>query len=218
MYHILDDRWDRKKHFVFFQSRANPRLCVSCTVSVKKWLDFRKEKILLNLRFTDYVYYSAMLAANSIKEFRQRIVDLQPVEFEKIDSAFTHIPSTSKLHCNCFSKFDENFILFKDNLQAARDQAESKPTLTPEGGNGQNLIYLSCLNKISFHSLTNPWGDPWSDSVPRIIFGKFNEDGLMPVSIEVLHSFIDGLHLSAFIDHFQTTLNSPDINIRVSTL
>ena len=210
MYQLLNNDWDRKKHFVFFQSRSNPRLCVSFFASVKNWLSYRKGK---NLRFTDYIYYSALLAANNVKEFRHRIVNLQPVEFNSINAAFTYIPHSCELHCNCISEFSENFSVFSGNIQTARKLADREPTLTPGGGDGQNLIYFSCLKDISFYSMTNPWGDPWTDSVPRIVFGKFNEEGQMPVSVEVLHSFIDGPHLSSFVKNFQATLDSPDIYI-----
>ena len=203
----LDDTWERKEHFAFFQSRKNPCVSVSFLVNAQRLFQFKDQN---RFRLTDCLYFSALLAVNSIDGFKQRIVDLRPVEFETIDAAFTYIPQGKKFHCNCVSKFDQRFAAFSNNISAARALADSKPTLCPDGGDVQSLIYFSCLPHLPVLSVTNPWGDPWTDSVPRIVFGKKNASGDIPVSIEALHSFIDGVHLSDFYNRFQSILENPE--------
>jgi hypothetical protein len=69
---------------------------------------------------------------------------------------------------------------------------------------GGLLLYFSVLPGLAFSSLSNPWGDPWVDSVPRIIFGKVVETvrGVqeIPVSVEALHSLVDGVHIERIDD------------------
>ena len=127
---------------------------------------------------------------------------------QRIDAAFTYIPKGRSLHCNCVAKFDNNFSVFSNNISAARASADQHPTLCPVGGEVQSLIYFSCLPDIPILSATNPWGDPWVDSVPRILFGKM-DSGNITVSIEALHSFIDGIHLAEFYKLFSQILESP---------
>ena len=150
-----------------------------------------------------------MLAVNGVAGFRQRIVNLRPVEFDSIDAAFTYIPKGRSLHCNCVAKFDYKFSVFSNNISAARANADVNPTLCPEGGDAQSLIYFSSLPDIPILSATNPWGDPWVDSVPRFLFGKFDPSGNLTVSIEALHSFIDGVHLAEFYKLFTQIVDSP---------
>ena len=202
----LDDSWERNEHFSFFQSRKNPCFSVSFSANVANVCVFRKQH---GFRFTDCIYFSALLAANRVEGFRQRIVHLRPVEFDSIDAAFTYIPQGRTLHCNCVAKFDNKFSAFSSNISAARASADQNPTLCPAGGDAQSLIYFSCVPDIPILAATNPWGDPWVDSVPRFLFGKMDCSGNITVSIEALHSFIDGIHLAEFYKLFTQILESP---------
>ena len=202
---FLDDSWERSEHFSFFQSRKNPCFSISFSANVAHLYDLKKQN---GFRFTDCLYFAAMLAVNGVAGFRQRIVNLRPVEFESVDAAFTYIPKGRSLHCNCVATFDNKFSVFSSNISTARAGADQHPTLCPEGGDAQSLIYFSCLPDIPILSVTNPWGDPWVDSVPRILFGKM-DSGNITVSIEALHSFIDGIHLAEFYKLFTQILESP---------
>ena len=204
---FLDDSWERSEHFSFFQSRKNPCFSISFSANVAHLYDLKKQH---GFRFTDCLYFAAMLAANGVESFRQRIVDLRPVEFESIDAAFTYIPKGRTLHCNCVAKFDAKFSVFSSNISAARALADQNPTLCPEGGAAQSLIYFSCVPDIPILSATNPWGDPWVDSVPRFLFGKMDDSGNTTMAIEALHSFIDGIHLAEFYKLFTKILDSPE--------
>lgn len=202
----LDETWQREEHFRFFQSRENPRINISFKVNIENIYIFRN---IHKLRFSDCIYFAALRAANSIDGFRQRIVDLRPVEFDNIDAAFTYIPKDRKFHCNCVAKFDPRFSFFSSNISDARSLADVKPTLYPDGGNVQSLIYFSSLPGIPILSATNPWGNPWIDSVPRFLFGNKESSGEITISIEALHSFIDGVHLRDFFVFFKEILDDP---------
>ncbi len=202
----LDDSWERSEHFNFFQSRKNPCFSVSFSVNVAQLCILKKQH---GFRFTDCIYFAAMLAVNGVAGFRQRIVNLRPVEFESIDAAFTYIPEGKAVHCNCVAKFDSKFSAFSNNISAARAIADQNPTLCPAGGDAQSLIYFSCLPDIPILAATNPWGDPWVDSVPRILFGKKDATGNITISIEALHSFIDGIHLAEFYKILTQIMESP---------
>jgi chloramphenicol O-acetyltransferase type A len=54
------------------------------------------------------------------------------------------------------------------------------------------------------------WGT--EDAVPKIVFGKHREIGgrrHMPVSVEVHHALVDGLHVGRFYEAFQARLDTP---------
>jgi chloramphenicol O-acetyltransferase type A len=199
-------QWDRREHFEFFQGRRNPCLCIASCINVESLTQYR---IGNSIRLTDCVYYAVMLAVNTVKEFRYRLVNRSPVEFSRVNAAFTYVPSGKELHSNCVAPFDRQFTIFQQNIQCSRDKADINPTLTPEGGESQGLVYMTCLPTVFFTSLANPWGDPWVDTVPRVAFGKVNDEKMMPISIEVLHSFVDGRHVGEFLESVQEVVANP---------
>ncbi|MHC1712306.1 MAG: CatA-like O-acetyltransferase [Solidesulfovibrio sp.] len=206
MKRIEVSQWDRRDHFEFFQERRNPCLCISSGVNVENLTQYRQGN---PVRFTDCVYYAAMLAANAVKELRYRLVNRSPVEFSRVNAAFTYVPSGRELHSNCVASFDKVFSIFQENIQCSRNAADINPTLTPEGGESQGLVYMTCLPTVFFTSLTNPWGDPWVDTVPRVAFGKVNDEKMMPISVEALHSFVDGKHVGEFLESVQEIVANP---------
>jgi chloramphenicol O-acetyltransferase type A len=212
MMELIDlDTWPRKAHFAFFQNRKNPCFSITFPVNVASLLRFRVAQGETKRRFTDYVYHAVMTSVNAIPEFRMRLVDKKPVIFTTAHAAFTYVPRARDLHANCIAAYDAAFSVFSRNIQAARDAADASPTLAPEGCDGQGLIYLTCVSDIPFTAVTNPWDDPWIDSVPRIAVGMVDPAaGTMPVSVEALHSFIDGRHVAAFLKCLSGILETPE--------
>ena len=205
------EQWDRKQHFLFFQSRRNPCLAVTAQVSVENIILYRNQCKEKRPKLSDCLYYAIMKSVNSVPELRLRLVDLRPVEFATVDAGFTYVPQGGKLHCNCVAAYDASFAVFAQTLQAARDAADAHPTLTPPGAEGQGLVYMSNLPDVAFTAVSNPWGDPWQDSVPRVVFGKIDTRLLtLPVALEVLHSFVDGKHVGLFFARLEAVLGDPE--------
>ena len=66
---------------------------------------------------------------------------------------------------------------------------------------------------ISFTSFAHARKPRKEDSVPKIVFGKYTEQNdliKMPVSVEVHHSLMDGIHVGKFFEFFQVYLHSPE--------
>lgn len=203
--------WTRREHFAFFQSRRNPCLAVTAPVCVENLLRYREQCGEARPRLSDCVYYAVMRSANAVPELRQRLVDLRPVEFAQVDAAFTYQPKGRELHANCVAAYDASFARFRQTMEASRQAADAAPTLTPPGGESQGLIYMTNLPDMAFTALSNPWDDPWRDSVPRVAFGKIDPRRLtMPVALEALHSFVDGRHAGAFFAGLEAVLADPD--------
>ncbi len=213
--------WERTNHFNFFQARQHPHLCITSNVNITNLNAYRRsiQSAKIHIRLSDMVYYTIISAVNGIDEFKTRIVGGSPVLFETIHAGFTYIPRGRNLHCNCITSYSENFSVFQQNIQTAREEADKNPTLTPEDGDKQNVIYMSNLPNLFFTSLSNPWGDPNEDTVPRILFGKMlpisNDETVIPVSIEVLHSFVDGLHIEKLVNAMEHIASNPETHFKL---
>jgi chloramphenicol O-acetyltransferase type A len=205
------NKWDRAEHFNFFKTLDHPNYSVCANVDVTGITEIKKS-IPSAPRLSDLIYYCAARAANTIDEMRMRIVEGGPVLFENINLGFTYIPQGRTLHANCVAEYNDDFEVTRKAIEKARLDADKNPTLKPEGGAGQNFFYFSILPGISFTSACNPWGNPKRDSIPRILFGEiFEENGhkKMPVSVEVLHCFVDGQHLAYFFDGMNKLCSTP---------
>lgn len=74
------------------------------------------------------------------------------------------------------------------------------------------LIYYSVIPWISFTSFSHARNYSTRESIPKIVLGKITEQNnslTMPVSVEVHHSLMDGLHVGKYFKLLQEILNEP---------
>jgi len=76
------------------------------------------------------------------------------------------------------------------------------------------LIHFTTLPWISFTSFSHArnWGR--EDSVPKIAFGRFTRLGeivQLPMSVEVHHALMDGLHVGRFVNKMEAALLQPEL-------
>lgn len=74
------------------------------------------------------------------------------------------------------------------------------------------VAHFTTLPWIHFTSFSHArnWGR--EDSIPKFAFGRFEADGArlwMPLSVEVHHGLMDGLHLGQFVQAFEAALAAP---------
>jgi len=83
-----------------------------------------------------------------------------------------------------------------------------KPTMRDD------LIYFTTLPWFSFTSFAHARTKGRGKSIPRIVFGKFtkeNERLMLPISVEVHHALMDGLHVGRFLTRLEAALAEPEL-------
>jgi chloramphenicol O-acetyltransferase type A len=79
-----------------------------------------------------------------------------------------------------------------------------------------DLIYFTVLPWVSFTSFAHARTPGRGESVPRIAFGKFineNERIMLPISVEVHHALMDGLHVGRYLNGLEEALREPEAYI-----
>ncbi len=97
-------------------------------------------------------------------------------------------------------------------LAAARAAPADAP-LEPRADR-DDLLHGTVLPWLPFTSITHARRLPAADSVPKVAFGKFERraDRVdMPVSLEVHHALVDGLHVGRFFERFAALLAAADL-------
>lgn len=205
---VIDvQKWKRKEHYEFFSQMANPMFGivteVECTKAYEKSQD-------LKCSFFSYYLHASMVAVNSVKELKYRIIDNQVIEFNIIHAGTT-IGREDGTFGFAFIPYSPSFKDFNTGLQREIQAVKSSYGLRLNNDNiKKNIIRHSTFPWNSFTGLLHPTNLDNKESVPKITFGKYAvRDGrkYLPVSIEAHHGLVDGLHLAEYLEKFQKLLN-----------
>lgn len=206
MFKVLDiERWPRRSAYEFFKDYADPFFNITANVDVTRLDEFCRAN---DLRFSLAALFHAIQAVNEIREFRLRLIGDEIVEFETIHATQT-ILNDDESFSFCYFENRETVFDFDTAGKAALEKYKRLKTFDVESDR-LDLVYCSVIPWISFTSFKHASRLYRRQTVPRIVFGKmFNENGVvkMPVSVEVNHAMVDGLHVGRFFTIYQQKLN-----------
>ena len=201
MKYIDLETYPRRSHYEFFKSMAYPYMGLTANVDVTNILAAVKKHG--GSAFLGYLWVAAN-AANSVPEFRQRIVDDKIVEFDHCDTAHT-VALTDGTFCNCATDCRRSFEEFLVYGAAQQEEAKKRHGFVQPGDDETKLMFVSCVPWVSFTQVIQPTPYP-ADCNPRIVFGKFFKDGektMMPLSVQCNHALVDGRHVGEFYQAFE---------------
>jgi chloramphenicol O-acetyltransferase type A len=209
--------WSRRAHFDFFRAFDNPYFNITADVDVTVLHERCRSQD--GLSFAVAAYYLSLRAINAIEPFGYRIRRQQTSGVQKTGEPLV-IRHTIVHGGSIVLRPDESFgfVYFdyrEDYAAFAADAAEALAAgLTSDRfeprDDRDDLIHYSVIPWVSFTSFSHArrWGT--DDAVPKLVFGKHRKVGgrrLMPVSVEVHHALVDGLHVGRFFQHFQAHLD-----------
>jgi chloramphenicol O-acetyltransferase type A len=210
MDHYLDiETWSRRELFEFFIAYSNPYFNICANVDVTKLLTLVREQPQLKISLA--VHYFALRVANEIEPFRYRLKDEKVFVYDVINGGTTVLlPNESFAYA--YFDYQRDFKRFIEGMGKAVDDIRTgsgklKPTMRDD------VIYHTTLPWISFTSFAHARTRGRGDSVPRFVFGKFfkeNDRTLMPISVEVHHALMDGLHVGRYLGRLEEALADPE--------
>lgn len=201
--------WSRRELFDFFIGYANPYFNVCVKVDITNFLALVRG--LPGVRISAALHYFALRVANDIEPFRYRLKDDKVIVYEVINGGTTVLlPNESFAYA--YFDYQVDFDKFVSDMGTAVDEVRTstgplKPTMRDD------VIYHTTLPWISFTSFAHARTRGRGDSIPRIVFGKFtkeNERLLLPISVEVHHALMDGLHVGRFLNRLEEALLKPE--------
>jgi len=203
------ETWQRRVHFDFFKTMSMPHFNLTANVDITSFYPVVKQH---ETSFTVAVIYVLARVANEIPEFRLRIQDDQLVEYAVVHPSTT-ILVDEDIFSFCFFEFAEDFSVFSVN---AAEQIESvKSNLKLEDPpDVDKYLFMTSIPWVSFTSMMHPISLNPADSVPRICWGKFFQQGdrlLMPLGVQAHHALMDGVHLGRYYEKVQAYLDQPEL-------
>lgn len=203
-YKEIDEKtWKRTTHCQIFRNSIEPQYCVSFELDITNFLKKIKQK---KYSFTMSFIYAVSKCANEIEEFRYRFLDDKIVIFEKINTSFTYLNKDTEL--------------FKVVNAEMKDSLEEYVIYARKTAENQKEYFVSPLKNDVFQFSPFPWisythishtnSGKKDNAVPLFDWGKFfekEEKIILPFSLQVHHSFVDGIHVGKLADLLQKFLN-----------
>ncbi len=199
--------WPRRKHFEVFNAFDYPHINLCANVEITTFYPFIKQRAL-SLNVT--LVYLLAKVANAIPEFRYRIREGQVVEHDVVHPSTT-ILMGGDLFSFCTIPYVEDYGTFAEQAGTIIAHIKEHPRLEDEPGQ-DDLLYMTGIPWVSFTGIQHPIHMHPVDSVPRISWGKFFTEGdalKLPLSVQVHHALMDGVHLGRYFTQVQAYLDQP---------
>lgn len=207
--HIDLARWPRRDAFEYFRGFDKPyfNVCVRLDVARLKQAVAEAGRGSLALAY----HFIALRLANELESFRYRLDGARVLVHPLVHGGTTVLRDDQSF---AFAYLDHHpdFATFAEQgavrIAAARSgQVPFAPRLDDSA-----LIHFTTLPWLHFSSFSHArnWGR--EDSVPKLAFGRIDVDGArawLPLSVEVHHALMDGVHVGQFVQRFEAALQEP---------
>jgi chloramphenicol O-acetyltransferase type A len=196
----------RKKHFEMFNGMNHPHFNITARVEISSFLNILK---IRNIPFTPAIVYVISRVANEIAAFRQRIRMNSIYEHESVHPSFAVTTEASDVFSFCYVPYVPDASKFINSALEQMKKMKTQPSLEDEDER-DDYLFLSVLPWIHFTSIQHAMSYHPHDSVPRITWGKYQQEGekiWMPLSVQVHHAIVDGRHVGSFFEQMQAYLD-----------
>jgi chloramphenicol O-acetyltransferase type A len=203
------ETWSRRKQFEFFKSYDNPYFNLCVNVDVTNLLALTRATPDISFFIT--YHFLSMKAANEVEPFRYRLRGDRVFVHDRIHAGTTLLLADESFTFVYFD-FDEDFEVFHTRARAAVEKAQAGESRLDEREGQDDLIHHSVIPWVTFTSISHARNWRRQDSVPKIAFGKYREDGdrmRMPISVEVHHALMDGLHVGRYFEKLESYFSNP---------
>ena len=205
------DAWPRRPHFDFFRGFDSPFWNVTAEVDVTAL--YAASTAPKGPSFTIAAFFLSLEAVNAVEALRMRIRrtgagEESVVVLEQVHGSTTVLRGDDTFGFGYFD-FDPRYESFAEGAERAIEATKRDGGFHPDSERDE-LVHFSVLPWIHFTSFQHARSFRTGDSVPKIVFGKHRKSGecrTMPVSVEVHHALVDGLHLGRFFERFQAGLD-----------
>ncbi len=200
--------WPRRKHFDLFRQYERPFFNICANLDVTALLDAVRVEPRKSF-FLSALYFS-IKAANEIEPFRYRLRGDQILVHDVVHPSSTVLRDDETFGFAYF-RFEQDFDRFHEQGTHVIREVKETTAVDPHD-DLDDQIHYSVIPWISFTSFAHARRFGTEDSTPKIVFGKyFTEDGTtrLPVSVDVHHALMDGIHVGRYFDLLGTYLAAP---------
>ncbi len=202
------ESWPRRDHFFFFKEYEHPFFNICADVHVARLRRYLEET---GGSFFLATLFLSLKAINELEPFRYRLRNDRVLVHDVIHGGSTVLNQDDTFSFFYFDYYPK-YSLFHAEAEKKLAYFKSGEKCMNPRDQEDDLIHYSVLPWVSFTSFAHARKHNNQDSVPKVVFGKYRKEGgkvKMPVSVEVHHALMDGLHVGRFFQSFEAFLNDP---------
>ena len=203
-YQIIDESsWKRATHCQVFRNSLEPHYCITTELDITNFLanvSAKKASLTMSL------IYAIAKCASEIEEFRYRFLNGKVVLYDKIDTSFTYLNKDTELfkvvNVELKGSIDEYVTLANETAENQREYFT--------GPLGNDVYVFSPIPWISYTHISHTNSGNKDNATPMFDWGKYfvrDDKIILPFSVQVHHSFVDGIHIGKLVDLLQVKLN-----------
>lgn len=202
--------WSRNHQFQFFRDYELPFFNICAPIPVGRVRQFCKAH---EFSFFLTCIYLTTKAANQLPEMALRIRGETVVQHDVLHPSCTVLDANDSFR---FCQFTWHTDFHTFITQAERDKSACLAApLQPDLGDQprDDVLHMSVIPWVSFTSFSHAKRVTKDDAIPKLVFGKYQgEQGkeMMPVSVEVHHSLMDGIHIGRYFEYLQALCEAPE--------
>jgi chloramphenicol O-acetyltransferase type A len=206
--YIDTETWSRRHLFRLFKGYDDPFFNVCADVDVTALLGFVRSQ---NLSFFITYHFLSVKTANQVEPFRYRLRGDRVLVHDRLDAGATLLLADETFTFVYFD-FTEDFAAFHASASATVERARAEAPGLDARADRDDLIYHSVIPWVSFNSISHARDSKHQSGIPKISFGKYRDMGgrvMMPVSVEVHHALMDGLHVGRYFERLESYFADP---------
>lgn len=198
--------WPRSAHYDFFGGMSDPFYALTFPVDItplRAWCRAR------GLSFYMAMVYGVTKAMERVDAFLYKDRNGVIVKHDRLIPSFTDLRPGSDLFYIVTVEAGEDPEEFCRRAKVR--SAEQTGFITSGGWAEDELVYFTCLPWFPVTAFTNERDLNPSDSVPRVSWGRWRQEGdryLLDLSLELNHRLLDGVHVGKFHDELTRWINS----------
>jgi chloramphenicol O-acetyltransferase type A len=203
--------WARRDAFEFFRSFDKPyfNVCVRLDVARLKAALAARDGGGLSLA----CYFIALRLANGHEPFRLRLENGRVRVHDEVHGSTTVLRDDGDSFFFAELEHTADFTAFVAKSSVAIDAARTMHAAFEPKPDDVARVYFTSLPWLHFTSFSHARNWQREDSIPRFAFGRAEADGgrlWMPMSVEVHHALMDGVHVGRYVQDFEAALREPE--------
>ena len=203
--------WSRREAFQHFRQFEQPffNVCTRVDAAPLKTAVGAVKTGSLALAY----HFIALRLVNLEQSFRLRLDGDSVVEHAVVHGSATVLRDDDSFGFAHLQHF-LSYAAFVEQAAASMDATRARVAgFDPRLGDTA-VVYFTTLPWVHFSSFAHARQRDPGDSIPRFAFGRIDVDGQrqcqwLPLSVEVHHALMDGLHVGRFVQAFEAALASP---------
>lgn len=196
--------WKRSQHCAVFRDCVQPQYCVTLDLDITDFLQMVRRR---DISFTLAFVHMVAECANGIEEFRYRFLDGKVVLYERIGTMFTYIEDGEDLFkvikVPMHDSMCEYISVASDVIKDQKEYFTGSPS--------NDVFVFSSMPWVSYTHISHTDSGKKDNAVPMFDWGKYYEKNgriVMPFSVQVHHSFVDGIHIGKLVASIQSHIDS----------